>query len=55
MSDLTRLIEAVDSGDRRAAAELFPLVYDELRELAAAKMAAESPSHTLNATALSNT
>src|SRR2546423_13349455 len=49
---LSHLIEAVQSGDRRAAAELLPLVYDELRALAAAKMAAEEPGHTLNATAL---
>jgi RNA polymerase sigma factor (TIGR02999 family) len=52
MSDLSRLIEAAHKGDRRAAAELLPLVYDELRALAAAKMAAESPGHTLDATAL---
>jgi RNA polymerase sigma factor (TIGR02999 family) len=52
MSDLTRLIEAVQQGDRRAAADLLPLVYDELRNLAAAKMAAEAPGHTLDATAL---
>src|SRR5271169_5518442 len=52
MSDLTHLIEAVQKGDRQAAAELLPLVYDELRKLAAAKMAAEAPGHTLDATAL---
>jgi RNA polymerase sigma factor (TIGR02999 family) len=52
VSDLTRLIEAVQKGDRQAAAELLPLVYDELRKLAAAKMAAEAPGHTLDATAL---
>src|SRR5271166_2248902 len=52
MSELTHLIEAAHKGDRRAAAELLPLVYDELRRLAAAKMAAEAPGHTLNATAL---
>src|SRR6267378_1770622 len=52
MSDLTRLIEAAQKGDRQAAADLLPLVYDELRALAAAKMAAEAPGHTLNATAL---
>jgi RNA polymerase sigma factor (TIGR02999 family) len=52
MSELTRLIEAVEQGDRRAAEELFPLVYDELRRLAAARMAAEAPGHTLSATAL---
>ena len=52
MSDLTRLIESVQQGNRQAAAELLPLVYDELRRLAAAKMAAEAPGHTLDATAL---
>jgi RNA polymerase sigma factor (TIGR02999 family) len=52
MSDLTRLIEAAQKGDRKAAAELLPLVYDELRKLAAARMAAEAPGHTLDATAL---
>jgi RNA polymerase sigma factor (TIGR02999 family) len=52
MRDLTHLIEAVQSGDRRAAAELLPLVYDELRKLAAAKMAVEAHGHTLDATAL---
>jgi RNA polymerase sigma factor (TIGR02999 family) len=52
VSDLTLLIDAAQKGDRQAAAELLPLVYDELRKLAAAKMAAESPGHTLNATAL---
>jgi RNA polymerase sigma factor (TIGR02999 family) len=40
------------TGDRQAAADLFPLVYDELRKVAAARMAAEAPGHTLNATAL---
>src|SRR5438045_5125545 len=52
MSVLTHLIEAAQKGDRRAAVELLPLVYDELRKLAAAKMAAETPGHTLDATAL---
>jgi len=52
MPDLTRMIEAAQKGDRRAASELLPLVYDELRKLAAAKMASEAPGHTLNATAL---
>src|ERR1700722_4339710 len=52
MSDVTRLIDAARAGDRGAATELLPLVYDELRKLAAAKMAAEAPGHTLNATAL---
>jgi RNA polymerase sigma factor (TIGR02999 family) len=52
MSDLTRLIQAAQYGDRQAAADLLPLVYDELRQLAAARMAAEAPGHTLEATAL---
>ncbi|MFO0808692.1 MAG: ECF-type sigma factor [Gemmataceae bacterium] len=52
MSDVTRLIDAAAAGDRQAAADLLPLVYDELRCLAAARMAAESPGHTLDATAL---
>ena len=52
MSDVTRLLEAANRGDRQAAAELLPLVYDELRKLAAAKMAQEKPGHTLEATAL---
>jgi RNA polymerase sigma factor (TIGR02999 family) len=52
MSELTHLIESAQNGDRRAAAELLPLVYDELRKLAAAKMAAEGLGHTLDATAL---
>ena len=52
MSDLTRLLDAARAGDRRAAAELLPVVYDELRRLAAARMAGESPGHTLDATAL---
>src|ERR1700677_703664 len=52
MPDVTRLLEAANRGDRQAAADLLPLVYDELRKLAAAKMAAEKPCHTLNATAL---
>jgi RNA polymerase sigma factor (TIGR02999 family) len=52
MSDVTRLLDAARAGDRRAAADLLPLVYDELRKLAAARMAAECPAHTLDATAL---
>ena len=52
MSDVTRLLDAAAAGDRRAAAGLLPLVYDELRRLAAARMAAEAPGHTLDATAL---
>jgi RNA polymerase sigma factor (TIGR02999 family) len=52
MSEITNLLEAAARGDRRAAADLLPLVYDELRRLAAARMAAEKPGHTLDATAL---
>ena len=52
MSDVTRLIDAAAAGDPRAAAELLPLVYDELRRLAEARMAAERPGLTLQATAL---
>src|SRR5215203_2378482 len=52
MSDVTRLLDAAAAGDRQAAAELLPLVYDELRQLAAARMATESPNQTLQPTAL---
>jgi RNA polymerase sigma factor (TIGR02999 family) len=52
MSDVTRLLDAAAAGDRQAAADLLPLVYEELRKLAAVKMAAEAPGHTLDATAL---
>src|SRR5215472_14533499 len=52
MSDVTRMIEAAAGGDRQAATDLLPLVYDELRKLAAAKMAVEAPGHTLDATGL---
>jgi RNA polymerase sigma factor (TIGR02999 family) len=52
MPDVTRLLDAAAAGDRRAAADLLPLVYDELRKLAAARMATESPALTLDATAL---
>jgi RNA polymerase sigma factor (TIGR02999 family) len=52
MPDVTRLLDAAVAGDRQAAADLLPLVYDELRKLAAARMAAEAPGHTLDATAL---
>lgn len=52
MSDVTRLLDAAAAGDRRAAAELLPLVYDELRRLAAARLADERPGHTLDPTAL---
>jgi RNA polymerase sigma factor (TIGR02999 family) len=52
MADVTRLLDAAAAGDPQAAAELLPLVYDELRELAAARMAEERPGQTLQATAL---
>src|SRR5207249_1066116 len=52
MSDVTRILSAIDQGDPHAAAQLLPLVYDELRRLAAAQMAQEKPGHTLDATAL---
>ena len=52
MSDVTRLLDAAAAGDRRAAADLLPLVYDERRRAAAARMAAESPGQTLQPTAL---
>jgi RNA polymerase sigma factor (TIGR02999 family) len=52
MSDVTRLLDAAAAGDRRAASDLLPLVYDELRALAAARLANESPDHTLSPTAL---
>ena len=52
MSDVTRLLEAIQHGDALAGAELLPLVYAELRQLARAKMAREQPGHTLQPTAL---
>ena len=52
MSDVTRLLDAAAAGEAQAAAELLPLVYEELRRLAAARLAAERPDHTLDATAL---
>jgi hypothetical protein len=52
MSDVTRILSAVEAGDPRAAAELLPLVYDELRKLAAARLAGEKPGQTLQPTAL---
>ncbi len=52
MSDVTRLIEAAAGGDRQAAADLLPLVYDELRRLATQRLAHENPGQTLDATAL---
>ena len=52
MSDLTQILERVEQGDQRAAEELLPLVYDELRRLAAHRMANEVQGHTLQPTAL---
>lgn len=52
MSAVTRLLEAAHRGDPSAAAELLPLVYAELRQLAAARLAREQPGQTLDATAL---
>jgi RNA polymerase sigma factor (TIGR02999 family) len=52
MSDVTRILSKIDSGDPSAANQLLPLVYDELRKLAAAKLAHEKPGQTLQATAL---
>lgn len=52
MSDVTRILKSIEDGDPKAAEELLPLVYDELRRIAAAKMAREKPGHTLQATAL---
>jgi DNA-directed RNA polymerase specialized sigma24 family protein len=52
MSEVTRILSAIDKGDPHAAEQLLPLVYDELRKLAAAKLAQEKPGQTLQATAL---
>ncbi len=52
MSEVTRILSAIEQGDASAAEQLFPLVYDELRRLAAEKMAHENPGQTLQATAL---
>jgi RNA polymerase sigma factor (TIGR02999 family) len=52
LSDVTRILESIDHGDPKAADELLPLVYEELRKLAASKMARESPNQTLQPTAL---
>ena len=49
MSDVTRILAKIESGEPSAAEELLPLVYDELRKLAAAKMAQEKPGQTLQA------
>src|SRR6266567_1828028 len=52
MGDVTRILADIEQGDSRAAEQLLPLVYDELRKLAAQKMAQENPGQTLQATAL---
>src|SRR5437899_2595950 len=52
MSEVTRILSAIEQGDPSAAGQLLPLVYDELRKLAAEKMAQERPGQTLQATAL---
>jgi len=52
MTNVTQILSAIDAGDPQAAAQLLPLVYDELRKLAAGHMANEAPGHTLDATAL---
>jgi RNA polymerase sigma factor (TIGR02999 family) len=52
MSDVTRILSQIESGDPQAAEKLLPLVYDELRKLAAARLAQEKPGQTLQATAL---
>ncbi len=52
MADVTQILSQIESGDPAAAAQLLPLVYDELRKLAAVRMKNERPDHTLQATAL---
>jgi RNA polymerase sigma factor (TIGR02999 family) len=52
MCQVTRLVQAIEQGDPHAAEQLLPLVYDELRRVAAAQLAREAPGHTLDATAL---
>ena len=52
MSDVTRILDRVQQGDLKAAEDLLPLVYDELRRLAAGRMAQQPPGQTLQATAL---
>ena len=52
MSDVTRILKSIEDGDPKAAEELLPLVYDELRKLAAVKLAQEKPGQTLQATGL---
>ena len=52
MNDVTRVLSAIEAGDPQAAEQLLPLVYDELRRLAAQRLAGEGPGHTLQPTAL---
>src|SRR6266545_6497489 len=52
MSEVTRILSAIEQGDPHAAEQLLPLVYDELRRLAAQRLAQEQPGQTLDATAL---
>ena len=52
MSEVTRILSAIEQGDQKASEQLLPLVYEELRKLAAQKMAQENPGQTLQATAL---
>src|SRR5436305_15190155 len=52
MSEVTRILSAIEQGDPQAAEQLLPLVYDELRQLAAQRLAQEKPGQTLQATAL---
>jgi RNA polymerase sigma factor (TIGR02999 family) len=52
MSDVTQILNAIEQGDPAAASQLLPLVYEELRRLAAAKLGGEAPGQTLDATAL---
>jgi RNA polymerase sigma factor (TIGR02999 family) len=52
MAEVTRILNAIVAGDPHAAAQLLPLVYDELRQLAAQRLAQEKPGQTLDATAL---
>ena len=52
MSDVTRILQSIDAGDPKAAEQLMPLLYDELRKLAAVRIAHEPPGQTLQATAL---
>ncbi len=52
MSDVTQIVSQIEQGDPGAAEHLLPLIYDELRRLAAARLASEKPGQTLQATAL---